>query len=921
MTTSGPAFFHRRYTPGPELSRGAQGIVVRVTDRENPALPLVAKVWQGRSILVSSLHGEFALLSRLCIPGLVRAHDLARCEKTGTPFLIETFVDGPEVREWFDAIADRNKGTHVLFVLTAIASTLARLHDSGFLHGDLKPAHVRMVGAGQTIVPTLLDLGVAVSNARIDTAHIAYTPAFAAPEVRAGARPAATTDLYGLGATILTLVTGNPPGKRLRRRLFEEVPWLAPVVATLVDDLLAEHPGDRPQSAHEVVHRLGLSRLAPPVPPLPIGREDELQWLRQAKPTAIRWIIGPSGSGKTHLVRELHTQLLLQGRDVRRLQFPVVGDTVGKLVAYLRGNAFSLPFAFANHPVSAPVVILDDVHHAPEELVTALDVFRCREAGIDLPIEFVVTAREGPPHAPALRLEPLRDAAFTQLCQTFGIVDPEKIHALATATEKNPGWLVASLGSVPLEKDAILERARSLSAAAQDLLAILALSREEVPERVCHRFMKTVVDGTDPLAELSAAGLVTRRMTPAGFWYSLFSPNLAKDLARVLGSPECWNKAKNAWLDEESIPTSVLLELGTAEFSGSESVELLVRTCTQAHAEGMRGLEIEGLLALVNIEAQRTGPRLLQLERLLRDSNRASEHPRILEWLNAAAERDATLLPLVLRRNAEKLAREGQTVAAEEVAEHARRAAFEVNDPTAAALAIATQGVVALYRADWAKSEKYLNQAHDELENATGVDAEEKARIDHNIGVVALYRGRIEEAIGAFERALGTKRQLGDRAGIRSCLLNLGLALAKAERYDAAEQVLEESLALARSLRQTAGEGWCLVARADVCIRRRNVAKAREWLAEATQLEAALPQPIRADLALLQAEVGSLLTTQFQLAAMARTDLPEPQRMDFYLFIDEFQNFSTDAFASILAEARKYRLCLTLSHQYIDQLS
>jgi type IV secretory pathway TraG/TraD family ATPase VirD4 len=47
---------------------------------------------------------------------------------------------------------------------------------------------------------------------------------------------------------------------------------------------------------------------------------------------------------------------------------------------------------------------------------------------------------------------------------------------------------------------------------------------------------------------------------------------------------------------------------------------------------------------------------------------------------------------------------------------------------------------------------------------------------------------------------------------------------------------------------------------------------------------------------------------------------PEEQRRDFYLFIDEFQNFSTDAFASILAEARKYRLCLVLSHQYVDQL-
>lgn len=67
--------------------------------------------------------------------------------------------------------------------------------------------------------------------------------------------------------------------------------------------------------------------------------------------------------------------------------------------------------------------------------------------------------------------------------------------------------------------------------------------------------------------------------------------------------------------------------------------------------------------------------------------------------------------------------------------------------------------------------------------------------------------------------------------------------------------------------------------------------------------------------------LGSLLTTQFQLGAMERANQPEDERRAFYLFIDEFQNFSTDTFASILAEARKYCLCLILSHQYIDQLS
>ncbi len=67
--------------------------------------------------------------------------------------------------------------------------------------------------------------------------------------------------------------------------------------------------------------------------------------------------------------------------------------------------------------------------------------------------------------------------------------------------------------------------------------------------------------------------------------------------------------------------------------------------------------------------------------------------------------------------------------------------------------------------------------------------------------------------------------------------------------------------------------------------------------------------------------LGAMMITKIQLAAMSRVDVPESQRKDFYLYIDEFQNFSTDSFANILSEARKYRLNLILAHQYIEQLS
>ena len=66
--------------------------------------------------------------------------------------------------------------------------------------------------------------------------------------------------------------------------------------------------------------------------------------------------------------------------------------------------------------------------------------------------------------------------------------------------------------------------------------------------------------------------------------------------------------------------------------------------------------------------------------------------------------------------------------------------------------------------------------------------------------------------------------------------------------------------------------------------------------------------------------LGAMLITKIQLAAMGRSDIPEEERKDFYLYVDEFQNFATESFAGILSEARKYRLNLTIAHQYIGQL-
>lgn len=67
--------------------------------------------------------------------------------------------------------------------------------------------------------------------------------------------------------------------------------------------------------------------------------------------------------------------------------------------------------------------------------------------------------------------------------------------------------------------------------------------------------------------------------------------------------------------------------------------------------------------------------------------------------------------------------------------------------------------------------------------------------------------------------------------------------------------------------------------------------------------------------------LGMIFVMKFQAAAMGRANIPEDQREDFALYVDEFQNFATDSFATIMSEARKYRLNLVLANQFMTQLT
>ncbi|WP_437282100.1 sigma 54-interacting transcriptional regulator [Sorangium sp. So ce375] len=899
-----PFVAHARYEPGEILGQGAQGVVGRVIDREARGRELVAKLFRQGAFREDTLLGEFALLARLRVPGVVRAHDLGRDERTGAPFLVEEYVAGDDAAAWVQGAPAAERPALLARVLGGVARTLAALHDAGFVHSDLKPAHVRMRPlGGDGAEAVLLDLGAAVSRARAPRDAVAFTSAFAAPELLAGSAPSPASDLYSLGALAWCSAAGRPPGPfRARRPLRDAAPWVQPSVAEVIEGLLALHPRDRPAEAREVLRQLGVAAaeagIAVGAPPAPIGRERELEALQEAPSGRVRYVTGPSGAGKSHLGRELVTRALLGGRSARYVAFPREADPLlPQLIAFFRGVERAPPFVTPPGDVRPLLLLLDDLDQAPAELRAALDAYRCRPAAPGAAaIEVVATARSAPEGAACVALGPLSDASFGALCRALGVDDEASVREAAVASEKNPGWLFASLGRVPLTKDTAIERVRGLSADACATLAAIAIAGGALPEALCrpgfgrggrgdHAAARgggaagrggqaaargggqpgasgghPVASGERALGELLAGSLIARREEASGALYTLSAPALARDLAAALATPEVAEEVAAALLADPGAPASALLSAAASPCTRARRAQLHERAAAQAREGGLRSEEIEALLALGQDADRRTPGLLRRLERLTRDAGVGAAHPQVVAWLDEAAQRDERVLVLALRRRAEKRAREGDAAAAKEQALAALAAARRLGGGAAEAFALSTLGLVALMRADWGEAEAWLAEAQAKLPSAgeRADDVEEVARLHHNAGVVALYRGQVEDAVRTFEASLAVKRSLGDRAGMRSCLMNLGIALGKASRYEEALRALDEAMQLARSLGQVAGRGWCLSARADIEVRRGDARAAERCIAEAWALAASLPAAIQADLVIARANVALL---------------------------------------------------------------
>lgn len=282
MQDPAPGLILGGYQLDEEVARGGMGAIYRahhVELRSEVAVKVLKRDLASRAENIKRFLREGKLIARLDHPGIVRVFDVGR--QGDFYYLVMDFISGRNLQQVVDADGPMPPEA-ALRIALQVADALGHAHDNGVVHRDIKPSNLLLSDDGSVHVTDfgiarLLEQETAITRA----GALIGTPSHMSPEQCRGSTVDQRSDLYSLGATLYTLLSGKPPFSsrstaRLVNQLLNEkplpiesvVPDLPPPVAALVKRLMAKHPGARYQTAKEARNAIdeilqGLGRPAP----------------------------------------------------------------------------------------------------------------------------------------------------------------------------------------------------------------------------------------------------------------------------------------------------------------------------------------------------------------------------------------------------------------------------------------------------------------------------------------------------------------------------------------------------------------------------------------------------------------------------------------------------------------------------------